>query len=248
MRLFMASLQNELSKLLSRKKYIVFVIIEAAICLISVLTKLLIAKVSQGNLSLSLQNIPINMMSFFVNILIPLIVFMAVTDLFGTEFQDSTIKALLSRPVSRMKIFTSKITAAFVLGVVNLICVFVVSAALEALTTGNVAQLGYSLSAYLLDIIPMLVVVLMAAFINQFGKSSTMAMFLCIIVYVVLWVGGVFVPQLSGLLFSGYLQWHKLWLGTLLPVSAIVSKIALLAGYSLVFFSGGYYLFLKREI
>ena len=75
----------------------------------------------------------------------------------------------------------------------------------------------------------------MAALINQFGKSATVSMFLCIIVYMVLQIGGIFIPQLSALLFTGYLQWHNIWLGTTLPFGTVIGKIALLLGYGLVF-------------
>ena len=44
------------------------------------------------------------------------------------------------------------------------------------------------------------------------------------------------------------MKWHSLWLGHMLPLGASAAKTALLAGYGLVFFSGGYYLFLRREI
>ena len=71
-------------------------------------------------------------------------------------------------------------------------------------------------------------------------------MFLSILLFIGFNVLGIFWSNASGLLFTGYMQWHKIWLGTTLPFSALFPKIALLFGYGMVFFSGGYYLFLKR--
>lgn len=248
MRLYAANLINELQKLAARKKYIVFFLIEVAICVLNVLLKLLVSKIANGAFQISIQNMAMGMQSFFLQIWIPLIVFLASADLFGTEFQDSSIKAVLCRPISRFKVYLSKLSAVFAVGVICLFGVFVTSMILEGITVGSIAGFGTALGAYLLDCLPLLVLVLMAALINQFGKSATVSMFLCIIVYMVLQIGGIFIPQLSGLLFTGYLQWHNIWLGTTLPFGTVIGKIALLLGYGLVFFSGGNFLFLRREV
>lgn len=249
MRLILANTKNECAKLLARKKYLVFFIIELAVCLINAGVKVLLSHVVQKNTGFVLNPsaMSVSMLSFFIDIMIPLIAFMAATDLFSTEFQDRSIKAILNRPISRMKIFLSKTLAVTLLAVANLVAVFAVTTLLELVSTGAVQDFVYSFSAYLLDIIPMFVVILMGILINQFGKSSTLSMFLCIIIYIVLKLVGIFIPQTSGLLFTGYMQWHNLWLGLMLPFGAMLSKIALLCGYGVVFFSAGYYLFARRQ-
>ncbi len=248
MRLISANFLNELQKLGGRKKYMVFFIIEIAICLISALTSMLMTRLLKANnFVLNPSTMSLSVLTFFIEIMIPLIAFMAATDTFSTEFQDKSVKGILVRPISRMKIYISKTLAVAAMAVFNLVAVFLVATVLELLTTGGVIAFVHSFAAYLLDIVPLCVLILMGVFINQFGKSSTLSMFLCIIIYIILKVVGIFVPQTSGLLFTGYMQWHNLWLGLTLPFGAMVSKIALLAGYGVVFFSGGYYLFAKRE-
>jgi len=54
-------------------------------------------------------------------------------------------------------------------------------------------------------------------------------------------------PAFGGLLFTGYLRWHNLWVGVALPVGSLLSRIGLLAGYGLVFGCVGYLLFDKKE-
>ncbi|MBE5040219.1 ABC transporter permease [Ructibacterium gallinarum] len=248
MKKFFVSVINECTKLLHRKKYLVFLLIGIAISLFNVLGKTVVGRLSGGSFNISGSSAPMAMMTLFIEFLIPLVVMMAVCDLFSTEYQEMTMKAVLIRPVSRIKIYASKLTAVTLLALVYLLVLFAASGVLDLLIAGKIRSLGYAFFAYLLDIVPMFVVILMAAFINQIGKGSTLAMFLCIIVYGVLYVAGIFIPNLSGMLFTGYMKWHSLWLGHMLPVGALTAKTALLAGYALVFFSGGYYLFLRREI
>lgn len=53
--------------------------------------------------------------------------------------------------------------------------------------------------------------------------------------------------NLSGLVFTGYMQWHKLWLGAGLANISIIRKILLMLGYGLTFTAVGYYLFRFKE-
>lgn len=248
MKKYFAAVANESLKLVHRKKFLVFLLIGIAMSLFNVLGKALVGKFSGGVFSLAGSSASMAMMTLFVDFLIPLVVMMAVCDLFAAEFQDLTIKASLLRPVSRFKIYSAKITAVTLLALVYLLVLCTASTILDLAITGRTGRALYAFGAYLLDLVPLFVVILMAAFLNQLGKGSTLAMFLCIIVYILLYVAGIFIPNLSGLLFTGYMKWHTLWLGHMLPPGALLAKTALLAGYGLVFFSGGYYLFLRREI
>ncbi len=248
MKKYLVCVKNECCKLFHRKKYLVFLIIGMVLALCNVLSKVLLLRVSNGSFNLAGSNAAMAMLTLFVDFLIPLVTMMAVCDLFSAEVQDLTLKASLLRPVTRLKLYTAKITSVTLLALVYLLVLFAASSLLDALILGRTKSLGYAFLAYFLDLLPMVVVILMATFINQLGKNSTMAMFLCIIVYILLYILGIFVPNLSGLLFTGYMKWHTLWLGHSLPLGALTAKICLLTGYSLVFFSGGYYLFLKREI
>ena len=52
---------------------------------------------------------------------------------------------------------------------------------------------------------------------------------------------------LGGLVFTGYLRWHNLWIGIALPFFSLLPRIGLLAGYGLVFGCCGYLLFDRKE-
>ena len=247
MRMIKACYMGELTKLFIKKKYAVYTIVSAFICVILALVFSVIDK-SAGEFNVSFSaSVPLTVMSFFAQIILPLISAMAVCDLFASEYRDSSIKAQLIRPVTRFKIYLAKLCAVFTVCAIIFMSIFVISVVADIIFAGNTSGIFYAFGAYVLNLVALIPVILMAALINQFTKSSTSAMFLCIIIYILLKVAGVFAPIIDSLVFTGYLEWHKLWMGTTLPLGALASKCLLLLGYGITFFSGGYYMFLKRE-
>lgn len=250
---FIASLQNELMKIFTRKKFFVLLIIEVLICILCGGVNYLIGKASAGavSTSLMLSNMPMNMLSFFIQIYVPLMILMASCDLFASEVQDGTIRASFMRPVSRFKLYASKITAITIMAVIYLAVLFVLTTIMKLVGgAGGASATGIvdSFFAYFLDIFPIIVLVLFAAMLNQFLNSPSLSIVICVIIYIGLYILGIVVPQASGLLFTGYLQWHNLWLGVTLPFRAMLSKIGLIFGYGLIFGCIGYYLFERKEV
>ncbi|MDL2273942.1 ABC transporter permease [Oscillospiraceae bacterium OttesenSCG-928-G22] len=248
MTMVLQNYKNELTKLFAKKKYIVFLLIEIAICVTATLIQMAIARVMlESNLVAVPVNLSMLLLTFFIQAYIPLLIFMASADLFSAEIQDNTIKASLVRPQSRLKVFLSKTLAIATMAVFYLLFLFLTTTVLEAFS-GGIQEFFFSFTSYLLDLVPLFVLVLMAVLFNQFTKNPTLAMFLTIIVYVALLIGGIFIPQLSGMLFTGYAQWHNLFLGEMLPPSAMLTKTGLLLGYGMIFFTAGYYLFERKDI
>ncbi len=244
---FNACFLGEIKKLSLGKKYLVLTIISAVFCIFVSLIASLAGKISNTEAASLLPAIPSTVLPFFMQFVLPLVASMAACDLFASEFRDRSIKSVLIRPVSRTKVYTAKLLAVFAICALMLLFIFAVSALCELLLFASAGGLWHALLSYLLDLIPLLVLVLMMSAINQFTKSSTSAMFLCIIIYILAKAAGIFAPILDSLLPTGYLQWHKLWLGSILPFGALFSKCLLLLGYGITFFSCGYYIFLKRE-
>ncbi|MHC1723155.1 MAG: ABC transporter permease [Aminipila sp.] len=250
---FIASLQNELMKISTRKKFFVLLIIEVLICILCGGVNYLIGKASAGavSTSLMLSNMPMNMLSFFIQIYIPLMILMASCDLFASEVQDGTIRASFMRPVSRFKLYASKITAITIMAVIYLVVLFVLTTVIKFVGGSGIASATGvidSFFAYFLDIFPIIVLVLFAAMLNQILNSPSLSIVVCVIIYIGLYILGIVVPQASGLLFTGYSQWHNLWLGVTLPFTAMLSKIGILLGYGLIFGCIGYYLFERKEV
>ena len=232
---FKACFLGEFKKLAVRKKYIVLSVIAAVICVATMLA-----------LGLANRLVGTSDISMFVSVFVPLVAMMAVCDLFSTEYHSLSIKAQLMRPVTRFAVYIAKILAPLVLSAIVLAAMFIVAAICSAFG-GGADGLLYVFGAYMIDLIPIFILILMAAFINQLTKSPTSAMFLCIVIYVAAKASGFFSAAGSNLLFTSYTEWHRLWLGATLPLGALVAKSALMLGYGITFFSGGYLLFLKKE-
>lgn len=247
MSIFWQNTKNEYFKLLRRKKYLVFLIIEVAICVAALFIQVAANGFIDGRIQLNMGNLSLTMLTFFIMIYIPLVVFMAAGDLFSSEMGDNSIKAVLMRPISRGKVFFSKTLAVVLVAAHYLVALLIVTTIIQIISNGSASGFFASLCAYLLDILPMIVLVFMAVALNQMGRSGSMSMFLCILVYALFYIVGILVPVTYGLFFTGYMQWHKLWLGAPMPIVAMLPKIGILLGCGLVFGGLGYYIFEKRD-
>lgn len=246
MQLFMGVFRGEIAKLAARKKYIVFLVIEVLICAIVLLVQMAVEHAS--GIGLRGLNLRMMLLGFFISIYIPLIIFMGACDLFSSEVSENSMRASLMRPASRFKVFFAKTLAVYLLGVCYLFALFFVTVILEIVGGSSLHGFFSSFGAYLLDAIPLLVMALMAVFVNQLTRSSTLVMLICIIVLVGSYVANLFLPQVGAVLFTSYGQWHNLWIGTTLPFGAMIMKIGMLLGYGMLFFCGGYYIFERKDM
>lgn len=248
MSVLLTSIRTEFIKLLSKKKYIVLFVLGAGFCFLRYGVTILLQKISQGSVQIR-SNLMLEMLPLAAEIVIPLIVFMAAADLFCAEIQEDTIKAALLRPATRLKVFTAKVIAVFLMGAVFFLGVFVVCALIQLLSGSPIMPvLLPTLAAYCIDLVPMLGVVLFGALVNMLSAGPTLAMLLSIGIYAVCKYINYFVAVWGQMLFTAYLQWHKLWLGETLPLGAMLSKIGLIAGSILIFYTVGYMLFERKEV
>lgn len=250
MNLFCMSLQNELFKLRKRRKYLVFFVIGAAICVASGLKIFIANLIAGGTVSRAsiLGGLTTADLPFFLMAFLPLIAIMASCDLFVGEGSDRTIRFSLMRPVGKGKLFFAKASAVFLLCAINLAMMFVVTAVTQIAMGGTTRGIGTGLLSCLLDLIPLAVLVLFFCMVNQFFRGTTLTTVLCIVLYIGLLALGTYVSAAGGILFTGYLRWHNLWIGTTLPFFAMISRIGILAGYGLIFACCGYLLFERKEV
>lgn len=172
---------------------------------------------------------------------------MASCDLFVGEQADHTIRFSLMRPVGKGKLFFSKAAAVFILCAFDLAVMYLVTTLTQVILGGGTQGIATSFLACLLDLIPLAVLVLFFSLVNQLVKGSSLTVLLCVVLYVGFIALGTYMPAIGGLLFTGYLRWHNLWIGVTLPILSMLPRIGLLAGYGLVFGCGGYLLFDRKE-
>ncbi|MCL2527019.1 MAG: ABC transporter permease [Defluviitaleaceae bacterium] len=251
MRAFGAAYRNETEKLIKRRKYIVFIIIGVLICTIwAVGGNMLSALIGrQVGFLFILTPTPMGVLPFFLQVLLPLLIFMGVTDLITTEGAEHTMKAMIYRPIERWKLYGAKLSAVLTYIILYLCCIFFVSALFNQimgrpLSIGGFAQ---ALASYALAIPTLAVLVTFAAFVAISGRSSSLVMFLLVVIYMVMRVLPLFFPILSELLFTSFLGWHRLWIGVIPGAGRVLHMLVIVAGYGLVFFLAGSLVFDKRE-
>ena len=165
---------------------------------------------------------------------------------------SDALHALSRAEVSRLPASTcirlrSNPAAVWVLCAFDLLVLYLVSTLAQVCLGGGIEGIFSSFFACVLDLIPMAVLILFFALINQLVKGSSLTVLLCVVCYVALVVFGTYMPSVGGLVFTGYLRWHNLWIGVTLPFLSLLPRIGLLAGYGLVFGCGGYLLFDRKE-
>ena len=230
-----------------KKKYIVLLILSLLFCVGRVLINVLTGYVTKTNITIS-SNLSLEMGTFVFEILLPLIAFMACTDLFATEIQEDTIKASLMRPITRLKLMSAKAAAAFCMCAAMAFLIFIVCSAIQAF--GGAFKIGYiftSFAAYLLNMIPVIAVILLSVLINLLVKSPALVMFLSLAVYVFMKYMSIYGGKIGSIFFVGYMQWHRIWMGMTLPFASILMKSGIVVGSMIILFTISYLLFDKKE-
>src|ERR1035437_5662875 len=105
-----ANFINETQKMLLKSKVLACFIISA---IIPVGVALLIALLHNkaGVLAVGPAGFPIFILGLFTSTLLPLFIFMWAADIFAGEVGDRSLKVVMVRPISRFKIYLSKIMA-----------------------------------------------------------------------------------------------------------------------------------------
>jgi len=244
-----AGIINETLKIFYKKKTMFFMIITVLIPIGTVVLEAIL----KGNTGISLfgsMGPVLFILGLFMNIFLPLFIAMICCDLFSGELGDKSIKIALLRPISRMKVFISKITATAIYIVASLVVVFVVSC-LSLLIAGRFSAFSGLISwvlAYALSIVPMLVIIFALAFICQFFKSSSGAITVSILAFIALKAAAPFFFNISRVLFTFYTDWYLMWIGNSLLVGKIFNVFMLFLSYSIIFLSAGFYMFDRKEL
>ena len=247
---FIASYRNELDKLISRKKYIVFIIIGLSICLIWTAIGQLISgfALRQGGIALSLTPSPMGALPLFLHIIIPFLMFMGITDLVTIESADNTMKSMICRPVERWKLYATKILAVETYAAVYLLVVYIICAVLNQIfgRTLSIQNLLVALASYALTLIPLAILACYSALLAVLGKSGSLTMLILLLSYIMLMALPVIFPQLSEMLFTSYLSWYRLWIGAIPVAAKMVHMLLIVGGYGIVFYTAGSLLFDRK--
>jgi ABC-2 type transport system permease protein len=242
-----ANIINELEKLFLKKKTIVFLII---IALTSFLSIFFVSSIQSKLVFISMSSIsfPLMVLSMLTNVFLPLFIFMAAAELFPGEIADRTLKLVLTRPISRLKVYISKITAISIYIIINLLVVFLVTTITALILKVNILSISHVLFSYMIDIIPASILVIFAAFVVQFFKTNSAAIISCILIFLGIRALSLFITGFNNNMFTSYLNWYSLWSANGSSIFRLLIISLLLLSYGIIFFTSGYYMFDKKEI
>lgn len=244
---FLFVLNKELFKLIRKKKYIVFTVIGILVSIARWGGSALVSKLSQGTVTIK-ANIGLEMLPFAVEILIPIVIFIAVSDLFTHEYSSDTLKMSLLQPVNRFKLLSAKAAASLLMGAAILIILYFVNIAIQIFSGGNTGGLFVTFAAYLIDIIPLIGIAFLGVLINVSLKGPTSATLLSLAVYGVMKYMGLYVAGSASFLFTASAKLHLMLLGQPLPFHVLMYKFGILAGSILILYSLSYIIFERKNI
>lgn len=249
MGVYKIALINEIEKLYKKKKALVALIISLAVI---VLGQLAVVGVRNGFGVRGAGSVefPVLVLSVVVNTILPLFTALVAIDCFSGEFSHNLMRVTLTRPVSRLKIFTAKVTAIAVFILANLLILMVFSMLAGFLFNANSASfeaVARTALAYVISLFPLLTLALGIILLANVFKSGTSVFFIAIIAFLAIQAFGIFFSQYASLLITSQLNWYNLWLADSFPLSKIARGFGLMLGYGLMFFAAGFYLFDKKE-
>lgn len=249
MAVFKAALINELEKLYKKKKALAAIILSLTVI---ILGQLMIVGVRSGFgiRGAGSGEFPILVLSVVISTVLPLFVALVAIDSFSGEFAHNIIRVTLTRPVSRFKIFSAKVTAIAIFVLFNLLLIFVFSVLIglifdhDAMT---LLSLGKSFLAYMVSLLPLLVLVLGIILLAHILKSGISVFFAAVLLFVASEVFALVFPQFASLMITSHLGWYKLWFVHTFPLQAVMRELLLMVGYAIMLFVGSYYIFERKE-
>ena len=249
MDVFKATFINEIEKLYKKKKVLVGVIISL---LVIILGQLVATGLSTGFglRAAGSMEFPILVLSIVANSIIPLFTALVTIDSFSGEFAQNTMKIALTRPITRLKFFAAKLSAIACFILANLLFVMLLSIIAGVVFNTNSFSLHIFIRiilAYVVTLFPMIILSLVIIVFSNTIRSGIGVFFLSIFIFIILKAIGIIFYQYSSILFTSMLSWYNLWLMDKLPLLKIFRQFMLMISYGIILFTGGYYLFDKKE-
>jgi ABC-2 type transport system permease protein len=160
------------------------------------------------------------------------------------------MKIALTRPVTRLKFIAAKVCAVMIFVATNLLLIMVLSLLAGLIFNRNsftFTGIYRILIAYIVTLLPMLVLSLVIIIFCNIFKSGTAVFFLSIIIFIAFKVLEIVFPQYSGIFFTSMFNWYNLWIMDTFPIGKIIRALSLMSSYVIILFTGSYYLFDKRD-
>jgi ABC-2 type transport system permease protein len=236
--------QNELEKLFS-KNVTRLAIITAV--LLPLLVNLLANKLTIADwMGLPSENIHYSMLDIFIKGVLPIYSFMAAAILFTGEAEKGMLIPV--RPISRFELFCSKALAIALMLGLQLVIAWL-SLIISGVLFGQRIQLAAafaSLGAFLVSLVPLMVLTGFAILLATLLKSSITAITSMIVLYIVMLILPFVMPGSLYLFPSSYLDWYMGWQGNV-SIKWLIETVTYLCSAFALFFTSGCYIFNSKE-
>jgi ABC-2 type transport system permease protein len=240
---------NEAEKIWKRRSTRAFLLLAVLVPAVSaaLLALLKSRSVVFGSLGGSL---PIMMLGLFTFTLLPLFLFTAAADVFAGERAERTLKLVLVRPITRTKVFASKLLAIAGATAVLLAALWLASIASAALVPSGAVPGGLldSLIAYTAALLPLLAIGLLAAFVAIVAGSGSGALAAMVLLYAAAKLAAFFFPAVGVWSLFSYTDWHLLWVGGGASATVLLRTFVLLLSYCIMAYTAGWLSFVHRDV
>ncbi len=247
---FKAAFLNEIEKMYRKKKVIVVLIISLLVIVLGQLVVIGIRNSFGVNMA-SRNAFPIMVLSVLANTILPLFTALIAIDLFTGEFSHNTMKIALVRPITRLKLFTAKLTAVAFFVLANLLTVMILSTLVGFVfnpSSITIAGLFQTLLSYLITLIPIMTLAIVIVFLANILRSGSAVFFLSIVMFIGLKVLDVAFSRFSSLFITSGLTWYDFWIADSIPYLKVLRLFLIMLGYGIMFFTAAYYLFDKKDL
>lgn len=240
---------NETTKIFSKKKFIFLFSISILVSILASIINLMVDR-SFGGPLLNNANLPVTVLNFMSSLLLPLFILMLTSDLFSGEFSDNSIVMSLIRPITRNKLYISKILAIGISIMFLLLGTLVISL-ITSLIGGNLSaclsKLPSNLMAYIFAVVPMLLIAIITAFAAQFTKSGSLTVVIMILASILMSTVSIIFPEITPFMPTTYLTWYQNFYSNL-NFSIIINELLYILAYGIIFMFAGTYLFHQKDV
>ncbi len=246
---FSAALSSELFRMIRRKKATVLLVLSFGMVAVALLLSLVV-RGGLGILGGTGAAFPTSVLGVYANTILPLFVALAVTDAFTSEFAHDTMKIVITKPVTRFRIYLAKLASVGAFILANLLLVMVLSMVVTVAFFPRLVSFGWAVevvAAYLLTLFPLLVLAVITAFFANVLKSSAGVFFLSVLLFLLSKALSV-VSALSYVLPTSLLDWYKLWISSVMPFGSILRTLLVMAAYFALFTALGFRRFDRRAL
>lgn len=244
---FRAAYINELYKISKKKKITVAAILSVAAVLIGAV---IVTSVSNfaGIKVTGKSEFSILVLSVLCYTLIPLFTMFVCVDMFTGELAEQTVKQTLTRPVSRLKVFSAKVLAVGSFLLANLLLVMLVSLAASFVIGATSLSIWKVFVAYLAEFFPLMVFALLVILIANLMRSTAGAFLISLVCYLALLGFSVVFSQYQSFFVVSFFDWYTLFLGSYINFYKILRVLLIFFGCGIMLFAAGYYLYDRRDI